>query len=149
MAEIVFHCDNVDFVWEDEVVLSDWMNNISQQESCILAALSFVYCSDDTLLKMNQEHLGHDYYTDIITFDLSDNDEIEGEIYISLDRVAENAKTFHVPFEKELCRVMAHGLLHLFGYDDLSEAEIAEMRAKETFCLSLLSKVPRGTFAER
>jgi rRNA maturation RNase YbeY len=95
---------------------------------------------------MNRTHLDHDYYTDIITFDLSDSEPIEGEIYISVDRVKENASTYGVSFEEELCRVMCHGLLHLIGYDDHSDADKQEMRAKETFCLSLLSEVPRGTF---
>ncbi len=146
MPDISFHCDDASFQWNDEAVVAQWLIQIAQSENLTIRELSYVYCSDDRLLQMNQEHLGHDYYTDIITFDLSDNDEMEGEIYISLDRVADNAHTFNDSFETELCRVMAHGLLHLAGYDDHSDADITIMRAKETFCLSLLPKVPRGTF---
>jgi rRNA maturation RNase YbeY len=148
MADISFHCDDAAFQWNEESSIAQWLLKIAQTEKLTLRELSYVYCSDERLLQMNQEHLGHDYYTDIITFDLSDDDGIEGEIYISLDRVAENAKTFNESFETELCRVMAHGLLHLAGYDDHSDADITTMRAKETFCLSLLSEVPRGTFLD-
>jgi probable rRNA maturation factor len=147
MGEISFNSDDVLFNWEDEEVLSTWLLTITKSENRTIDSLSYVYCSDEQLLEMNRNHLNHDYYTDIITFDLSEDDTIEGEIYISLDRVKDNAKTFGVSFEEELCRVMSHGLLHLFGYDDHAEGDQKVMRAKETFCLSLLLKVPRGTFS--
>lgn len=146
MPQIAFHCDDVSFQWGDKKVVRAWLLTLAKEERRTIHSLSIVYCSDERLLEMNRAHLSHDYYTDIITFDLSDTSAIEGEIYISLDRVRENASTFEDSFEKELCRVMAHGLLHLCGYDDHTEADKATMRSKETFYLSLLPEVPRGTF---
>lgn len=146
MNEISFGSLDVNFHWNNEQLLFDWLLSIASQEQQQLNSLSYVFCSDQHLLEMNKTHLDHDYFTDIITFDLSDDDSIEGEIYISIDRVKENAATYQTSFEEELCRVMCHGLLHLIGYDDHNEADIQEMRAKETFCLSLLREVPRGTF---
>jgi rRNA maturation RNase YbeY len=146
MEDITFNCDDVSFEWADENIISDWLLSIAQKEKVEIESLSYVYCSDEQLLEMNRQHLDHDYYTDIITFDLSETDAIEGEIYISLDRIKDNAQQFQVSFEEELCRVMSHGLLHLIGYDDHTDADKTEMRAKETFCLSLLPEVPRGTF---
>jgi len=146
MSRISFQCDDVSFRWKEKKPIREWLNSIAKQEHRSLASLSFVYCSDERLLEMNRTHLSHDYYTDIITFDLSDTASIEGEIYISLHRVKENAAAFEDSFERELCRVMAHGLLHLCGYDDHQDADKAIMRSKETFYLSLLQEVPRGTF---
>lgn len=146
MNEISFDCADISFTWNNEPALSNWLLLIANHERQQINFLSYIFCSDEHLLEMNRTHLDHDYYTDIITFDLSDSEPIEGEIYISVDRVKENASTYGVSFEEELCRVMCHGLLHLMGYDDHSDADKQEMRAKETFCLSLLSEVPRGTF---
>lgn len=105
--------------------------------------LTFVLVDDETLFKINMEHLQHDTYTDIITFDLRENlgDPIEGEIYISIDRVAENAATANVGFENEFIRVVSHGLLHLLGFKDKTAAETKEMREEEEACLSLWSKL--------
>jgi len=147
MSTISFHCDDVSFQWNEKNALRKWLRLIAREEKHVLQSLSFVYCSDESLLEMNRTHLSHDYFTDIITFDLSDSSVIEGEIYISIHRVSENAVAFGDSFEGELCRVMAHGLLHLCGYDDHTDADKSRMRAKETFYLSLLQEVPRGTFA--
>ncbi len=149
MAErpsISFHCDDSFFQWEDESILINWLLNICQKENVKLQELSFVFCTDDKLLQINKEYLNHDYFTDVITFDLSEDETIEGEIYISLDRVAEHARQYALRFEEEMCRVMAHGLLHLIGYDDKSEELKAEMTQREDISLSLLQEVPRGTF---
>ena len=143
---ISFSSDDIDFQWENEQVLISWISDISNKESVSIEMLSYVFCSDESLLKINQNYLNHDTYTDIITFDLSDTEAIEGEIYISLHRVKENANAFKVAFEEELCRVISHGFLHLIGYNDHTDEEKSEMRAKETDCLSLLPEVPRGTF---
>ncbi len=98
----------------------------------------FLFCSDDHLLKMNQNFLNHDYYTDVITFDQSEDEKIiSGEIYISVDRVSDNAEAINVAFEEELFRVMIHGVLHLIGFQDKSPEEIVSMRAAEQKCLSL------------
>lgn len=145
---IIFHCDDVHFKWRQVKPIKKWLDELALAEGSRIESLSFVFCSDERLLEINRTHLSHDYYTDIITFDLSEGDNIEGEIYISLHRVRENAETFGVTMEHELCRVMAHGLLHLLGYDDHSETDKAQMRAKESHYLSLLSDVPRGTFRD-
>jgi rRNA maturation RNase YbeY len=115
----------------DEVAYSNWMDQMAVSENKTIGDLSFVFCSDEFLLKINQDHLNHDTYTDIITFDYSDNGLINGEIYISTERVSENAGRFSVTETNELHRVMAHGLLHLCGYGDKSDLETQVMRDKE------------------
>jgi probable rRNA maturation factor len=146
MAQIEFNTDDVTFRWPNKIQLKGWLKQIAAAEKSEISTLSFVLCSDERLREMNRDHLEHDYYTDILTFDLSEGDELEGEIYISLDRVRENATTFKTTADIELLRVMAHGLLHLLGYNDHSPAEKAMMRKKEDACLSLHPDVPRGTF---
>lgn len=145
-TNITFHCDDVFFHWEDENILTSWLFHVCDNEKVSISELSYVFCSDERLLQINQEYLNHDYFTDVITFDLSEDETIEGEIYISLDRVAEHAHQFALRFEEELCRVMAHGLLHLIGYDDKSQELKTEMTQREDISLSLLQEVPRGTF---
>lgn len=99
----------------------------------------FLFCSDEALLKINQDFLQHDYYTDIITFDNSEREEvISGELYISLDRIIDNAKSLNIDFETELHRVLIHGVLHLIGLNDKTTDEQLQMRAAEQNCLSLL-----------
>jgi probable rRNA maturation factor len=113
--------------------IKDWVLSICQAENKPVAALNYIFCSDDYLLDINKQFLQHDYYTDIITFDLSDevSPGITGEIYISVDRVRDNAGTNKVSFEEELMRVVAHGALHLCGYGDKTKSEITNMRKKE------------------
>ncbi len=105
-------------------------------------SLNYIFMLDDELLEINREHLQHDYYTDIITFDLS-NDEstIFGELYISKDRIKDHAKTYEVSEEEELIRVMSHGFLHLIGFNDKSEDEALLMRKEEERCLSLWREI--------
>jgi probable rRNA maturation factor len=101
-----------------------------------LRELNYIFCSDEYLLQVNKEFLKHDYYTDIITFDLSDNDsEIAGEIYISIDRVRDNARVNNTWIYMELHRVIFHGVLHLCGYKDKKAADSQQMRAKEDYYL--------------
>jgi rRNA maturation RNase YbeY len=114
------------------------LNVVASQKGQTIGFLSCVFVSDEDLLKINQEHLQHDTYTDIITFDLSDNTTIvEGEIYISIERVNENAIKHRTEPDDELVRVVSHGLLHLLGYKDKTKAEAKEMREQEEACLSL------------
>jgi rRNA maturation RNase YbeY len=98
--------------------------------------LNFIFCSDEYLLKLNREYLKHDYYTDIITFDYCEGDKIAGDMYISVDRVAENARNYGSTFETELRRVILHGVLHLCGYDDKTDEEQISMREKENHYLN-------------
>ena len=145
MTTVEFNNDDLSFEWESQQPVLEWLLKIASLENGTIDSLSYVYCSDQRLLQINQQFLNHEDFTDVITFDLSDSTAIEGEIYISLDRISENAETFRTSFEHELCRVMAHGLLHLIGYKDKTESEKTLMRSKENTCLSLLSNVPRGT----
>jgi len=101
--------------------------------------LSYIFCSDKYLLSINQKYLNHNTFTDIVTFDLAESAEIDGEIYISVGRVKENAVKYEVDFEEELRRVIIHGLLHLIGYKDKTASQKVQMRKKEQACLSLYS----------
>jgi probable rRNA maturation factor len=120
-----------DFEPVDELIYSKWLESVAVSETKTIGEVAYVFCSDEFLLQINQDYLGHDTFTDIITFDYCEEGLINGEIYISTDRVKENAASFGVGFINELHRVMAHGLLHLCGYGDKSEAEAQLMRDKE------------------
>lgn len=120
-----------DFRIKNKAEYSDWISRVVQSEGYSLGEVSFVFCDDKYLLKMNQEYLGHDTLTDIITFDYSIGNRISGDIFISAERVTENAQKFKVEEKNEMLRVMAHGLLHLMGYNDKATEEITTMRLKE------------------
>ncbi|PKP53933.1 MAG: rRNA maturation RNase YbeY [Bacteroidetes bacterium HGW-Bacteroidetes-1] len=121
----------------DEKVI-DWLEVVLKQYRMKTGEVFFLFCSDEYLYKMNLQYLGHDTYTDIITFDLSESSEyISGEIYISLDRVNENATRHDVSLVDELHRVMVHGILHLLGFKDKTEIDEMQMRHQEEICLSL------------
>lgn len=115
-----------------------WLSEVVTIETKKLGDITLVFCSDDYLLKVNQEYLDHDYYTDIITFDYSEDDFVSGDLFISIDRVKENAETNNVSFINELNRVVVHGVLHLCGYKDKSESEERTMRSKEDQMLKLI-----------
>jgi rRNA maturation RNase YbeY len=120
--------------------LKQFLEVIASKEGFSIKELVYVFCSDDYLLDINHRFLQHDYFTDIITFDLREavhGTSLVGEIYISIDRVADNAHALNVSFEEELCRVVFHGLLHLCGYKDKSKADVVKMRAAEDRYLSL------------
>jgi probable rRNA maturation factor len=113
-----------------------WLQSLATEEKYKILELNYIFVDDDSLLKMNIDYLKHDTYTDIITFDNSEKkQEIEGDIFISVDRVQENALKFSVAFEIELRRVLAHGLLHLCGYLDKKEKDMKLMRTKEEYYL--------------
>jgi probable rRNA maturation factor len=101
----------------------------------ILGDTSVIFCSDEYLLEMNVEHLSHDYYTDIITFDYCEGEIISGDIFISVDRVRENARNYKVKYENEIVRVVGHGFLHLLGFGDKTEEESGEMRKMENIVI--------------
>jgi rRNA maturation RNase YbeY len=126
-----------------------WINNVIELEGQELGFISISFCSDEHLLKINKSALQHDYYTDIITFQLNEkNEAIEGDLYISIDRIKDNAKILKIGWEEELKRVIIHGVLHLCGYKDKTKKEAELMRKKENECLSLLNNsghVSRGT----
>lgn len=137
---------SVQFFYEDTAFsllspdsINTWISNCIKQEGFTLQDLNFIFCSDEYLHKINVEYLDHDYYTDIITFDNSEeDDQIEGDIFISVERIQDNSEEHTVSFMEELHRVIIHGVLHLTGYNDKSDAEKKEMREKENAYLSLL-----------
>ena len=128
---------NTNFHLKKKVALKSWIKKVVEKEGWEMKDLSFVFCDDMDLLDKNSKYLNLDTLTDILTFDYSENNNISGDIYISIDRVKENAKTYKVTFENELDRVMIHGVLHLLGYEDESEKEQKIMREKEDFYLFL------------
>jgi len=112
--------------------LKAFIENLFKKEKTPLATINYIFCSDKYLLSINQQFLNHDYYTDIITFGLHDNGTpVVAEVYISTDRVKDNAKTHGTTYSNEMLRVLFHGALHLCGYKDKTKANIATMRAKE------------------
>ncbi|MUH35151.1 rRNA maturation RNase YbeY [Zobellia amurskyensis] len=127
---IEFHY-KTDFLLENEEKFSSWLNKVILSENGELNQVDYVFCSDEEVLEMNEKYLNHDTYTDILTFDYTEGKLIGGDIFISIDRVRDNADQFNISFEEELLRVMAHGVLHLFGFKDKSEEEISIMRSKE------------------
>lgn len=120
-----------DFNLTSEKLYNLWLTKSCATEGYSISELNYIFCDDDYLLKINQDYLQHDYLTDIITFDYVIGKSISGDLYISIDRIIENAKEFNVTFDNELKRVMVHGVLHLMGYSDKSDTATAEMRAKE------------------
>lgn len=136
---VYFTSHEVDYEPADPDRLIDWIADTIDAEGYELNRIDFVFCSDEFLLDINRNHLAHDYYTDIITFPLNDN-PLLAELYISIDRVAENAAGLNIPFEDELHRVMIHGVLHLCGYDDHEEEDIRVIRKKEEAYLAILAE---------
>lgn len=149
---IRFHFNDVPRSVRESGHMKDWITAVAAAHGRTISDLDFVFCSDTFLLNINKQFLKHDYLTDIITFDLADQtkekEPIQGEIYISVDRVKENALELGIPFKVEISRVIIHGVLHLLGYRDKTKAEKVEMREKEEACLSLLH-VPRETLRRR
>ncbi len=135
--EVLFNTEDIDFDLRDTDGYIDWIRKSAEKEGKQLGDISYVFCSDDYLLDINQRFLEHDYYTDIITFDYSEGNIISGDLMISIDRVKDNASQLELPFEDELRRVMIHGILHLCGYKDKTEEEEKLMREKENFYLKL------------
>ena len=133
---IFFHQEEVDIAL-DEAKISAWLQATIAAEGKALTSVNIILVTDPALLEINKEHLNHNYFTDIITFDYSDSN-VEGDLYISVDTVRDNAKDYGVTFEHELNRVMVHGVLHLIGYKDKNDADQAQMTAKENEYLGKL-----------
>jgi rRNA maturation RNase YbeY len=120
-----------DFTLDNESIYEDWISRIVDSEGFELGEINYIFCDDEYLHKINVEYLNHDTLTDIISFDYSVGNLLQGDIFISVERVADNAKDFNVTFEEELKRVLSHGVLHYCGYKDKSAADEALMRSKE------------------
>ncbi|WP_181304804.1 rRNA maturation RNase YbeY [Rufibacter sp. XAAS-G3-1] len=136
---IEFFTEEVEFEVKNEEKVKTWLSQIISKYSFELESLNYIFCSDEYLHQMNVEYLEHDTLTDVITFDNSDFEGvIEGDVFISIDRIVDNAATFNITPEEELHRVMAHGLLHLLGFDDKTPEKKELMRSKENECLEFL-----------
>ncbi|MBX9732760.1 MAG: rRNA maturation RNase YbeY [Chitinophagaceae bacterium] len=140
--QVYFHYADARPAFPNKKLLRVFIPRIFKKEGKKLESLAFVFCSDAYLLEINKQFLDHDYYTDIISFDLSEPKSgfISGEIYISSERVRENAREMGLSFGEEMTRVLFHGALHLCGYRDKKKSEIAQMRAKEDEFLKLFAK---------
>lgn len=135
---IEFIPEEVDFELPDQAKTANWLNQIIEAHQYKIENLTYIFCSDEYLHQINLDYLNHDTLTDIITFNNADEESIiESDIFISIDRVKENAANLQIPFIDELHRVMVHGVLHLLGYNDKNSALSKEMRDKEDYCLSL------------
>ena len=126
----------IDFKLDKSDKISNWISETILEEGCIEGEINYIFCSDDYLLKLNQNFLEHDTFTDIISFDYSVGKELHGDIYISVDRVKENAQEFNVVFNDEMSRVIIHGVLHYCGYKDKTLEDEKQMRSKEDYYLS-------------
>ena len=141
MAAIQFHTADLGITLPGKTILKTLLSDLFRKEGKQLASLSIVFCSDEYLLELNRQFLQHDYYTDILTFLMSERGApVEGELYISVDRVRDNAHALAVPAGQELRRVIIHGALHLCGYKDKLKKDQALIRQKEDRYLQLLKK---------
>ncbi len=134
MSAIAFHvAEDIKLPIKNKPAYRQWILDTAQAEQKSIDFVNYIFCTDEYLKDINIKYLNHDYYTDIITFPYREDEVIQSDMYISVDRVADNAKAYGVPFEVELRRVMIHGLLHLIGYDDHEDSDIAVIRSKEDF----------------
>ena len=136
---VSYFTQDTDFKFKSKRLTSQWLKLVAQAESKKLGAVSVIFCSDNYLLDVNKKYLNHDYFTDIITFDYCEGDLISGDLFISIDSVKDNSEFYKSCFEDELNRVIVHGVLHLIGYDDHTESDVAVMRSKEDFYLNFRS----------
>ena len=139
MKNIYFFCEDIQYTLKLKTKVRNWISTVIEQNNKELLNINYIFTSDSHLLHINKEYLNHNTYTDIITFDQSaDENTIEADIYISIDRIKQNAKNLNQSFQKELHRVMIHGVLHLLGLKDKTEIEKQEMRKNENHYLALL-----------
>ncbi|MCX6213541.1 rRNA maturation RNase YbeY [Spirosoma sp.] len=136
---IRFFNEDVPYKLPQKQAIRQWLKQQTEAEGFSVGDLNYMFCSDEYLLQVNRDYLQHDYYTDIITFDMSEEEgKIEGDVFVSVERVIDNANKLAVPAEQEMRRVLAHGLLHLCGYGDKTDEEAALMRLKEDEWISQL-----------
>jgi rRNA maturation RNase YbeY len=135
---ITFDSENIEFPNLKKRETSTWIKNIANSFSKKLGDVAYLFCNDNKILDINRQYLNHDFYTDIITFDYSEGDKISGDIFISLDTVKTNSQKYNTDYQEELYRVIIHGVLHLCGLDDKSEADSIEMREAEDRALKQL-----------
>jgi probable rRNA maturation factor len=142
MPQINFFSEDISYNLPNKVKTRNWIKKVVLEEGVSIRELNFIFCSDPYLKQLNKDYLQHDYFTDIVTFDNGDEEGfLEGDLFISLDRITENSQEYAVSIDHELRRVMIHGVLHLIGYGDKSESEQVRMRQKEDEALSLYSQL--------
>lgn len=134
---IRYFTEDIKFEFKDKLSNNRWLRLVASSEVKKLGDINIIFCSDNYILDVNMKYLQHDYFTDIITFDYCEGNVLNGDLFISVDSVRENASYYGTEFPDELKRVMVHGILHLIGYDDHSEEDIKVMRLKEDYYLSL------------
>ncbi|MCT4672964.1 MAG: rRNA maturation RNase YbeY [Prolixibacteraceae bacterium] len=136
-----FFAEDIEFPSYDTDFLELFITRLIQSKEKEVGEISYIFCSDEYLLKINIDYLQHDYYTDIITFDYVEGDVISGDVFMSLDRVKDNSEVLKVDYESEFARVLSHGILHLLGYKDKTDKEAEVMRAEEDKAITLFEKV--------
>ena len=138
---IQYHANDIDMPQLDTTLMSRWLKQLAAFHRRKLGDINYIFCSDKKILEVNIEYLGHDYYTDIITFDYDEGLRVSGDLFISLETVASNAEMLGIAYEEELMRVMAHGVLHLCGFKDKSDEDAANMREREQEALAILNEL--------
>lgn len=136
MSDIQIFFEDIPSLKVNKTYLKKYIKELITKELFKVGNVTIIFCSDAYLLEINKQYLNHDYYTDIVTFDYGENSVISGDLFISVDRIKENAENFKATFKEELFRVVFHGVLHLVGYNDKTEEEHKEMRQKENYYLS-------------
>lgn len=138
---ISYFLEDTNFKFNTRRRTSRWLKSVAEIENRSIGEINIIFCSDPYILDLNIKSLNHHFFTDIITFDYCEGDILSGDLYISVDTVRANAEFYNTDFDNELYRVIVHGFLHLIGYDDHSDEDIAVMRSKEDFCLNLLQNI--------
>lgn len=134
---ITYNFEQTKFVFRQKTLTSKWLRLVAESEIRRIGDIAIIFCSDNYILDINRRYLGHDYFTDIITFDYCEGDKLSGDLFISVDSVRENSIEYGTEFNDELNRVIVHGILHLIGYDDHTDEDVKIMRSKEDYYLSL------------
>ena len=133
--------EDIKFSLKARILNNKWLRMVAESEVKRLGDINIIFCSDNYILDVNMKYLQHDYFTDIITFDYCEGNVLNGDLFISIDSVRENARFYGTEFEDELNRVIVHGVLHLIGYDDHTEADQKTMRSKEDYYLELRKSI--------
>ena len=138
---VSYYLEDIKFEFKHKRLNNAWLKMVAESEVRKLGTINIIFCSDNYILDVNVKYLQHDYFTDIITFDYCEKNVLSGDLFISIDSVRENAVFYKTEFEDELIRVIVHGLLHLIGYDDHTEADQKVMREKENYYLELRNHI--------
>ena len=132
---IFFYNEDINYLLLKKRNIKTWLSAVAKEEGKEIETVSYIFCSDDFLLRVNEQYLHADYFTDVITFDYCEKNRVSGDVFISVDRVKENAKVYKQPFFSEMLRVILHGMLHLCGYKDKTKKEAKKMREMEEYYL--------------